>query len=89
MIDSATFLFRFDRLMRDVQNGDTSRNSFRPWEIELLLDMQGCHLGADRRRVLRRYQKAVHRGVEQGATRALKLSEYLARSRKERRAPAA
>jgi hypothetical protein len=89
MIDSAAFLFRFDRLIREVENGDTSRNSFRPWEIELLVDMQGCRLGADRRRVLKRYRKAVHRSLEQGTARPLKLSEYLARSRKERRAPAA
>jgi hypothetical protein len=89
MTDSSQFLLRFDRLMRDVENGDTSRNSFRPWEIELLVDMQACRLGSDRRRVLRRYSKAVRRSLERGASSPLKLSEYLSRSRKDTRAPAA
>jgi hypothetical protein len=89
MTDSTQLLLRFDRLMRDVENGTTERNSFRPWEVELLLDMQSCRLGPDRRRVLRRYQRAVHRSMERGAARLLRLSEYLLRSRKERRAPAA
>jgi hypothetical protein len=89
MTDSSQFLFRFDRLMRDVENGDTSRNSFRPWEVELLVDMHTCRLGPNRRRVLRRYQRAVHRSLERGAPRPLKLSEYLSRARKNTRAPAA
>lgn len=82
MDDAGHVLLRFNRLMRDLENGTASRNSFRPWEVELLLDMQGCQLGADRKRVLRRYQKAVHRSFEGGATRPLLLSEYLTRSRK-------
>jgi hypothetical protein len=82
MDDLAQVLLRFNRLMRDLENGEASRNSFRPWEVELLIDMQSCRLGADRKRVLRRYQKAVHRGLERGAARPLLLSEYLVRSRR-------
>ncbi len=89
MNDSTQLVLRFNQLIRDVQSGTTNRNTFRPWEVELLLDMQGCPLGSDRKRVLRRYQKAVQRSLEHGASRPLKLSEYLIRSRRERRAPAA
>ena len=61
MSDSTQLLLRFNQLIRDVESGSTDRNSFRPWEVELLLDMQTCTLGSDRKRVLRRYQKAVQR----------------------------
>jgi hypothetical protein len=67
--------------MRDIEHGATSRNSFRPWEIELLVDFQNCDLGMNRRRVLRRYEKAALRSIERGAHRPLTLSEYLARTR--------
>jgi hypothetical protein len=79
--DTVTMLQRFHRLMRDVENGATSRNTFYPWEIELLIDFQNCDFGPNRRRLLRRYQKAATRAVEHGAEKPLKLSEYLARTR--------
>jgi hypothetical protein len=89
MSDSTQLLLRFNQLIRDVENGETDRNSFRPWEVEILVDMQTCQLGSDRKRVLRRYQKAVQRSLDRGATRPLKLSEYLTNSRRERRQSAA
>jgi hypothetical protein len=89
MNDSTQLLLRFNQLIRDVESGSTDRNTFRPWEVELLLDMQLCPLGSDRKRVLRRYQKAVQRSLESGNAKPLKLSEYLSRSRRIRRAPAA
>jgi hypothetical protein len=79
--DIAQVLLRFHRLMRDVEIGVTARNSFYPWEIELLVDLQDCEFGPNRRRLLRRYQKAVARALEHGASKPLKLSEYLARTR--------
>lgn len=82
MEDSQGTLARFNRLMRDVQNGDSTRNCFRPWEVELLLDMGACDLGeANKRRVLQRYRRAVERRLEKGASKPLKLSEYLAHTR--------
>ena len=54
------------------------RNTFRPWEIELLLDIEACNLRESaKRETLRRYQKAVQRHMEKGARLPLKLSEYL------------
>jgi hypothetical protein len=79
--DCQAILSRFNRLMRDIQNGEITRTCFRAWEIELLLDMQACDLrSVNRRRVLERYIRAAQRRLERGASRPLKLSEYLARA---------
>jgi len=54
---------------------------FQPWEVEMLLELERLAVsGANgRKRVLRRYQEAVHRHAEQSpsASIPLKLSEYL------------
>ncbi len=81
MTDTSQTLIRFDRLMRDVENGDTPRNSFRAWEVDLLVDLHCCPLGPDRKRLLQRYSKAVRRDLERGASEPLRLSEYLQRAR--------
>lgn len=76
--DSETVLAQFNRLIQELLRGTMSRNCFRPWEIELLLDIESCNLrDASKREVLRRYQKAVQRHMEKGARLPLKLSEYL------------
>ncbi|MCW5982904.1 MAG: hypothetical protein KIT09_32745 [Bryobacteraceae bacterium] len=78
--DSEAVLNRFNRLIVELLRGTFSRNCFRRWEVELLLDIEECNLtGANRREILRRYQKAVQRHMENGGTEPLKLSEYLAR----------
>jgi hypothetical protein len=80
--DSQGVMTRFNRLMRDVENGLAARNCFRDWEVELLLDMANCDLGdANRKRTLQRYRKAVERRLERGDTVPMKLSEYLAHNR--------
>ncbi len=38
MDDTSQMLVRFKRLMHDLENGSPARNSFRPWEVGLLLD---------------------------------------------------
>jgi len=82
--DSEVILARFNRLMQEILRGSINRNSFYPWEVELLLDMDQCDLrNRNRREVLRRYQRAVQRQLEQGATRPMKLSEYLAQRRRQ------
>jgi len=48
------------------------------------VDLDQCVLRANRRRLLRRYQKAAVHGLEMGGQRPLKLSEYLARTRSRR-----
>jgi len=72
-------LARFNRLMQDLAAGTYSRNSFFPWEVELLLDMQSCGERRCGTELLKRYQRAVQRGLQNGSDRPLKLSEYLDR----------
>jgi hypothetical protein len=76
--DSDAVLAQFNRLLQELLRGNMHRNTFRPWEIELLLDIESCNLReASKRETLRRYQKAVQRQMEKGARLPLKLSEYL------------
>lgn len=76
--DSQLVLGRFSRLMTDLMRGQTSRNTFERWEIELLVDIESCGLAPKRaREVLRRYRKAVERQLDYGVTPPLRLSEYL------------
>jgi hypothetical protein len=63
------------------------RTTFRPWEVEILLDIESCGLrDAARRETLRRYQRAVQRQMEKGGGSPLKLSEYLESVRAKRTA---
>lgn len=84
--DSDAILTQFNRLIQELLRGNCTRNTFRPWEVELLLDMEQCNLReAGRKEILRRYQRAVQREMEKGAPVPMKLSEYLA-SLQQRRA---
>ena len=76
--DSDAVLAQFNRLIQELLRGNMHRNTFRPWEVELLLDIESCNLReSSKRETLRRYQKAVQRHMEKGARLPLKLSEYL------------
>ncbi|HLJ44924.1 MAG TPA: hypothetical protein VKU01_02885 [Bryobacteraceae bacterium] len=87
--DSEIVLARFNRLIQELLRGTMNRNTFRPWEIEILLDIEMCNLrDGVKRETLRRYQKAVQRSMEKGTPTPLKLSEYLA-GQKSRRSAAA
>lgn len=86
-LDSDFVLARFQRLMKDVRMGDWRRNSFEPWEIELLLDIAACDPEIQRRRaLLERYQKAVERRLANHCELPMKLSEYIAGLRARRSA---
>jgi len=87
-LDAETILAQFNRLMNELLRGKLIRNTFRPWEIELLLDIQMCDLrDGQKREILRRYQRAVQRQMEKGSRDPMKLSEYLAANRAKRVAP--
>ena len=76
--DSDTVLAQFNRLVGELLRGNVNRNTFRPWEIDVLLDIEVCNLrDSNKRETLRRYQKANQRYMEKGARLPLKLSEYL------------
>jgi hypothetical protein len=69
---------RFLRLMNDLRHGLRGRNSFLPWEVELILDMEGCQLERKRRKqLLRQYERAVQRQMDVGPGPPMKLSQYL------------
>lgn len=73
---------QFNKLITEMLRGRVQRNTFQPWEIELLLDIEGCGLrDSSRRETLKRYQKAANREFERGGRTLLKLSGYLARKR--------
>ncbi|MFB3775963.1 MAG: hypothetical protein ACE141_00095 [Bryobacteraceae bacterium] len=77
---SEEILAQFNRLIRELLRGQINRNTFRPWEVELLLDVESCNLReSSRESTLRRYQKAVQRQIERGAREPVKLSEFLGR----------
>src|ERR1700689_169583 len=77
-LDSEARLNRFNRLMQELIRGSMNRNTFQPWEIDILLDIEACQLLEPvKRETLRRYQKAVQRSMEKGAQMPLRLSEYL------------
>jgi len=79
LVELELMLNRFKRLMGEVMRGVIARNSFQPWELEILMDMENCHL--DRRRrfdILRQYQRAVERQMVTGPGPPMKLSQFLA-----------
>src|SRR6202050_5975059 len=88
--DSDAVLAQFNRLIQELLRGNMRRNTFRPWEVELLLDIEGCNLRESaKRETLKRYQKAVQKHMEKGARLPLKLTEYLENVKTKRAAQAA
>src|SRR5277367_6925544 len=76
--NSEVLLTRFNKLLQELVRGSMNRNTFQPWEIQILLDIEACQIREPvKRETLRRYQKAVQRAMEKGAPTPLRLSEYL------------
>jgi hypothetical protein len=70
----------FDQMISEMVSGQFRRTTFQPWEVEVLLDIQACHIAeSNRKEILRRYQKASHRWFERGGRTMLLLSDYLAK----------
>jgi hypothetical protein len=85
--DADTVLAQFNRLIGELLRGNLSRNTFRQWEIELLLDIETCQLrDGQKRETLRRYQRAVKRQMDKGGVTPILLSEYLEANRLKREA---
>lgn len=77
--DSEYMLAQFNKLIQELLRGNMSRNTFRPWEIQILLDIETCNLkDGNKKETLRRYQRSVQRQMEKGAPSPMRLSEYLA-----------
>lgn len=87
--DGELVLAQFNRLIQELLRGNITRNTFRPWEVELLLDIENCGLKeSNKRETIRRYQKSVQRQMEKGAPHPMKLSQYLENLRLRREASA-
>src|SRR5271157_1080578 len=71
---------RFNRLVKELLEGQVRRTSFQKWEVHLLLDLQDCQLTRSRRdEALRRYQRAVHKQLERGELPPVKFSDFVGR----------
>lgn len=78
--DLELMLTRFNRLVKELLQGEVRRTAFQPWEVHLLLDLQDCRLIPSRRReALRRYQRAVGRQLERGELPPMRFSDFVGR----------
>jgi hypothetical protein len=78
LIEQELMLNRFKRLIGEVIRGAVARNTFQPWEVEILLDLQNCTFERGHRlEILRQYQRAVERQMTFGPGPPMKLSEFL------------
>lgn len=76
--DVETMAWRFNRLLNELQRGTMNRNAFQRWEVMLLLDIESYPLSdATKRRMLRRYQRAMMRRLESGSPTPVMFSEYM------------
>jgi len=87
LVERELMFNRFQRLIVEVIRGETRRNLFQPWEVQLLVDIEACGLDAKRRvGTLRQYVRAVERQLDNGPGPPMKFSEFL-QSRQNRRGP--
>lgn len=85
LVAAELMLNRFNRLLGELIHGAIARNAFQPWEVEILLDLNGCRLEPRRRvELLRQYQRAVERQMTGGPGPPMKLSEFLEQRRQRR-----
>jgi len=76
-------LARFNRFIREILDGQLTRNTFRPWEVQLLLDLDACQVpGPKRTDLLRRYQKAVQSQLLRGTGGFVTFGQFLKRRQK-------
>ena len=56
--DNESVLHQFNKLVQELLRGSITRNTFRQWEIDILLDIDGCDLrdGSRRQTVRKRPQ---------------------------------
>ena len=80
---------RFNRLVKELLQGEVRRTCFQPWEVDLLLDLQECRLTRSRREdALRRYERVVCRQLERGELPPVRFSDFVGqRARKMPLAP--
>ena len=74
---------RFNRLVKELLQGEVRRTSFQPWEVHLLLDLQACRLTPSRRdEALRRYQRVVQKQLDRREVPPVRFSQFLGRRKR-------
>jgi hypothetical protein len=74
---------RFNRLVKELLLGEIRRNSFQPWEVHLLLDLQACRLTRSRRdEALRRYQRVVVKQLGRRELPPIRFVDFLGRRKR-------
>lgn len=78
LVERELMFNRFRRLITEVIRGETRRTVFQPWEMEILVDIEGCALDSKRWiGTMRQYVRAVERQLDGGPGPPLKLSAFL------------
>src|SRR5579875_2359259 len=73
-------LMSFSQVVQELIGGTLRRHTFTPWELQLLLDFQGCRLRKSAKPdILRRYLKAVQQHFSPGAASPLRFSDFMER----------
>jgi hypothetical protein len=71
---------RFNRLVKELLQGEVRRTSFQPWEVHLLLDLEACRLTRSRRdEALLRYQRAVQKQLDRREVPPVRFVDFLGR----------
>lgn len=79
-LDLELMMNRFSRLVKEVRQGDIRRNTFQPWEVDFLLDLQACRMTRSRRdEALGRYERAIRRQLERGELPPVRFSDFMNR----------
>src|ERR1700722_774514 len=74
---------RFNRLVKELLQGEVRRTSFQPWEVHLLLDLQACRLTPSRRdEALRRYQRVVQKQLDRRDLPPVRFWVFLGRRKR-------
>jgi hypothetical protein len=74
---------RFNRLVKELLQGEVRRNAFQPWEVHLLLDLQACRLTRSRRdEALRRYQRAVQKQLDRRQLPPVRFADFVGRRKR-------
>ncbi|MGA2742731.1 MAG: hypothetical protein ABSG65_35490 [Bryobacteraceae bacterium] len=69
---------RFNRLVKELLDGQIRRTSFQPWEVHMLLDLEACRLTPSRRdEALRRYQRAVQKQLDRRQVPPVRFADFL------------
>lgn len=78
--DLELMINRFNRLVKEILQGEVRRNCFQPWEVAFLVDVEACQLTRSRRDdALRRYQRAVQHQLERGELPPIRFADFLGR----------